>query len=177
MVCAAVLPLGPRPVFQTAASAKLLIVGQAPGARVHATGIPWNDASGDRLRNWLSLARAQFYDRRRVAILPIGLCYPGRLSRGGDASPRLECAPLWQARFRAALPEIRLTLLVGTYAQVHHLGAGKMEDRVRAITESVDYVALPHPSWRTCAWVERRPWFARDVLPILRARIADVMAD
>ncbi|MDH4323756.1 MAG: uracil-DNA glycosylase family protein, partial [Betaproteobacteria bacterium] len=121
-LCAPHLPLGPRPVFLAGASARLLIVGQAPGRRVHETGIPWNDPSGEQLRAWLRMDRAQFYDTTRVAIVPAGLCYPGSGKRG-DLPPRPECAPLWQPRFKAALPGVRLTLLVGMHAQAYHLGA------------------------------------------------------
>ena len=172
-VCAAVLPLGPRPVFRASATARVLIIGQAPGTKVHETGIPWNDKSGDRLRDWLGLDRTVFYDASRIAILPIGFCYPGRLTRGGDAPPRTECAPLWQARFFAAMPDIRLTLLVGSYAQAYHLGKGKLEDRVRDFQRFLPtWFPLPHPSWRTLAWAARRPWFEAETIPALREAIA-----
>jgi uracil-DNA glycosylase len=175
-VCAAHLPLGPRPVVRASASARLLIVGQAPGTKVHATGIPWNDPSGERLRDWLRLPPDLFYDETLVAIVPMGLCYPGRLARGGDAPPRVECAPLWQERFRAAMPEIRVTLLVGSHAVAHHLGPGAMTDRVRAFRDYLPrYFPLPHPSWRTIAWEKRNPWFQSDVLPALRAMVAGII--
>lgn len=175
-VCAAHLPLGPRPVVRASASARLLIVGQAPGTKVHATGIPWNDPSGERLRDWLRLPPDLFYDEALVAIVPMGLCYPGRLARGGDAPPRGECAPLWQERFRAAMPEIRVTLLVGSHAVAHHLGPGAMTDRVRAFRDYLPrYFPLPHPSWRTIAWEKRNPWFQSDVLPALRAMVAGII--
>src|SRR5882724_101097 len=119
------LPLGPRPVLRVSTTARLLIIGQAPGTKVHATGIPWNDPSGERLRSWLAMDRAEFYDESRIAIVPMGLCYPGRLPNGGDAPPRRECAPRWHAAFRAALPEIGLTLLVGSYAIDHYLRGRK----------------------------------------------------
>ena len=141
-VCAAHLPLGPRPVFRASATARLLIVGQAPGTRVHATGIPWNDPSGERLRSWLQLDRDAFYDESRIAIVPMGLCYPGRLPQGGDAPPRRECAPLWRDRLVAAMPDIRLTLLVGTYAQVPHPGAGR-DDRPGAAVPRLPAAVLP----------------------------------
>src|ERR1700734_616267 len=128
-VCAD-LPLGPRPVFRVSPTARLLIIGQAPGTKVHATGIPWNDPSGDRLRSWLQMPKEVFYDTDRVAIVPIGLCYPGRLPNGGDAPPRPECAPLWLNRFTRLMPQIRLTLLVGSYALTHRLGKGGMTERV-----------------------------------------------
>lgn len=175
-VCAGALPLGPRPVFRVGPTARVLIVGQAPGTRVHESGIPWNDPSGDRLRDWLGLDREVFYDENRIAILPMGLCYPGRLPRGGDAPPRPECAPLWQARFRAVLPRIRLTLLVGSYAQTFHLGKGKLEERVRGFRDHLpQFFPLPHPSWRTRAWATRRPWFEAEVIPALRAALADAL--
>jgi uracil-DNA glycosylase len=168
-VCAAHLPLGPRPVFRISATARLLIMGQAPGTKVHATGIPWNDPSGERLRGWLMMDREQFYDQTRIAIVPMGLCYPGRLPNGGDAPPRPECASLWQSRLLETMPEIRLTLLVGGYAQVHVLGKGAMTDRVRAWRDHLPrYFPLPHPSWRTTAWERKNPWFQAEALPELR---------
>ena len=174
-LCAAHLPLGPNPVFRLSPSARLLVVGQAPGTKVHATGIPWNDPSGDRLRQWLALGRDAFYDTARVAILPTGLCYPGRLPRGGDQPPRPECAPAWHPPLLARLPYVRLTLLVGAYAQAYYLG----DRRGTTLTETVrhfhdflpEFLPLPHPSWRTLAWARRNPWFARRVLPELRRRV------
>jgi uracil-DNA glycosylase len=172
-VCAAHLPRGPRPVFRASATARLLIVGQAPGTKVHETGVPWNDPSGDRLRTWLNLDRDRFYDADRIAIVPMGLCYPGRLPNGGDAPPRPECAPLWRDRLLALMPEIRLTLLVGTYALAHVLGRGAMTERVRGFRALLPrYFALPHPSWRTTAWERRNPWFSDEVLPALRDEVA-----
>jgi uracil-DNA glycosylase len=172
-VCAAFLPLGPRPVFRASATARLLIVGQAPGTKVHETGIPWNDPSGDRLRAWLQIDRDEFYDESRIAIAPMGLCYPGRLPRGGDAPPRSECAPLWRDRLLALMPDIQLTLLVGTYALTHVLGRGAMTERVRDFRAHLPaYFALPHPSWRTTEWERRNPWFGDEVLPALREEVA-----
>jgi len=177
-VCAEFLPLGPRPVFRASTTARLLIVGQAPGTKVHATGIPWNDPSGDRLRVWLQMDRDAFYDESRIAIVPMGLCYPGRLPNGGDAPPRPECAPLWWQRLVAAMPAIRLTLLVGTYALTHALGPGPMTDRVRVFRDYLpQYFPLPHPSWRTTAWERKNPWFGAEVLPALRKAVADSLAD
>jgi uracil-DNA glycosylase len=170
------LPLGPRPVFRVSVTARLLIAGQAPGTKVHETGIPWNDPSGDRLRMWLGMSREAFYDDRLIAIVPIGLCYPGRLPNGGDAPPRPECAPLWRARLLALMPELRLTLLVGSYAQVDALGTGSMTDRVRRYAEHLPkFFPLPHPSWRTVAWERRNPWFGEEVLPALRRAVEDVV--
>jgi uracil-DNA glycosylase len=166
--------LEPRPVFRVGAKARLLIVGQAPGRRVHETGLPWNDPSGDVLREWLGLEREVFYDTSRIAIVPIGLCYPGTVD-GADLPPRRECAPLWQPRFRAALPNIELTLLVGGYAQNYYLSSSKkasLAQTVRAYREYLpEFFPLPHPSWRNLGWLKRNPWFAKDVLPALRRRV------
>jgi len=174
-VCAADLPLGPRPVLRARATARLLIVGQAPGTRVHETGIPWNDPSGERLRDWLAVDRATFYDESRIAIVPMGFCYPGRNPRGGDNPPRPECAPLWHAPLLAALPGIGLTLLVGQYAQGHYLGGRRrrnLTETVRAWADyAPEYLPLPHPSWRNTAWLKRNPWFEAELLPELRARV------
>jgi uracil-DNA glycosylase len=175
-VCAAHLPLGPRPVIHVSPTARLLVASQAPGTKVHEAGISFWDNSGDRLRCWMGMDRAEFYDVRRVAILPMGFCYPGRLPNGGDAPPRPECAPLWRARVLAAMPAIRLTLLVGTYAQAAALGAGSMTDRVRNYASYLPQAfPLPHPSWRTGAWERRNPWFTAEVLPALRAAIASAL--
>jgi uracil-DNA glycosylase len=180
-VCAEHLPLGPRPVLRVSTSAQLLIIGQAPGTKVHATGIPWNDPSGERLRGWLEMDRALFYDESRIAIVPMGLCYPGRLPNGGDAPPRPECAPLWQPRLLNAMPAIRLTLLVGSYALNHVLGKGSMTERVRGFRDHLPrYFPLPHPSWRTTGWERQNPWFQAEALPLLRktvARALDVHAN
>lgn len=179
-LCAPLLPLGPRPVLRASATARLLIIGQAPGTRVHETGIPWNDRSGQRLRLWLEMDEATFYDDSLVAILPTGLCYPGRAANGGDLPPRPECAPLWHPKVMALMPDIRLILLVGSYAQ-----AFVLKDRRRpTMTETVrDHAAfgplhwpLPHPSWRTNAWENAHPWFGESVLPALRRRVAEVLA-
>jgi uracil-DNA glycosylase len=172
-ICAAHLPLGPRPIFRVSTTARLLIIGQAPGTKVHETGIPWNDASGDRLRLWLSLSRGDFYDVSRIAIMPMGFCYPGRLSNGGDAPPRPECAPTWHDKFLAHMPNLALTILIGGYAQTRYLGPGaSMTARVRAFAMHPKFFALPHPSWRTLGWERKNPWFQSDVLPALRAAIA-----
>ena len=170
--CEAVLPLGPRPVFRVSDTARILIASQAPGTKVHMTGLPFNDASGDRLRGWLNMDRALFYDESRVAIVPMGLCYPGRLHNGGDAPPRTECAPLWFDRFTRLMPQIRLTLLVGSYALTHRLGKGPMTDRVMRWREcGPAIIPLPHPSWRTGGWERRNPWFGRELLPALRQAV------
>ena len=171
--CAGVLPLGARPVFQVSPTASLIIASQAPGTKVHASGVPFSDTSGDRLREWTGLSDAQFYDAARVAILPMGLCYPGRASNGGDAPPRPECAPLWRDRLLAAMPAVRLTLLVGNYAQANALGPGVVSQRVRDFRKYLPrYFPLRHPSWRSRIWAERNPWFAAEVLPALREAVA-----
>ena len=173
-LCAGSLPFGPKPVFLVGRRARLLIVGQAPGRRVHETGIPWNDPSGDVLRDWLKLDRAHFYDTKRVAIVPAGLCYPGTVD-GADLPPCRECAPTWQPRFRAALPDVGLTLLVGSYAQAFYLKDRRKKgvaETVRAFRDYLpDYFVLPHPSWRNKAWLKKNPWFAAEVIPSLRRRV------
>ena len=172
--CENELPQAPKPIFRVGKRARLLIVGQAPGRRVHETGIPWNDPSGEVLRGWLALDREAFYDTSRIAIVPVGLCYPGTVD-GADLPPCRECAPLWQPRFRAALPDIRLTLLVGAYAQAFYLQERRkktLADTVRAWRDYLpEFFPLPHPSWRNIGWLERNPWFAKDVLPALRRRV------
>ena len=174
-ICEAQLPLGPRPVLRAGASARLMIVGQAPGTKVHESGVPWNDRSGERLRDWLALAHDAFYDESRVAIVPMGFCYPGRDPRGGDSPPRPECAPLWHPPLVAALPNVALTLLVGLYAQARYLGPrrkGTLTETVRAWRDyAPDYLPLPHPSWRNTAWLKKNPWFEAELLPELRRRI------
>jgi uracil-DNA glycosylase len=178
--CAADLPLGPRPVVRMAPSARLLIIGQAPGTRVHATGIPWNDRSGDQLRAWLGLDRDTFYDEHRIAIMPMGFCYPGRDPRGGDSPPRPECAPLWHDRLLRRLPAVELTLLVGQYAQARYLGTRRkatLTGTVQAWAEYLPggYLPLPHPSWRNTGWQKKQPWFAAELLPVLRERVARLL--
>jgi uracil-DNA glycosylase len=186
-VCARYLPAGPRPVLRASVSARLMIIGQAPGIRVHETGIPWNDRSGDRLRDWLRLDREAFYDERRVAIMPMGFCYPGTDPRGGDYPPRPECAPLWHDRLLALMPEIRLVLLVGSYAQARYLSPylreGKAGGPRATMTRIVAgwrefpsrFMPLPHPSWRNTAWLRRNPWFEAELLPELRSRVAELV--
>lgn len=173
--CAASLPHEPRPVLRAAASARLLIVGQAPGTKVHMTGIPWNDRSGDRLREWLEIERDVFYDERRIAIVPMGFCFPGSSPSGADLPPRPECALLWHARLAALLPRIELTLLVGLYAQAHYLGRRRRLSLTQTVAAWRDYLPeyfpLPHPSWRNTAWLRKNPWFAHELLPELRARL------
>lgn len=172
------LPLGPRPVLRASTTARLLIVGQAPGTRVHASGIPWDDPSGDRLRAWLGLDRATFYDERRIAIVPMGLCYPGR-GRAGDLPPRPECAPRWHARIVAQLPALELILLVGRYAQDHYLGPQRaaLAARIRdwpAATARL--LPLVHPSPRNRRWLRDNPWFETELIPVYRRRVAECLA-
>jgi uracil-DNA glycosylase len=179
--CEAHLPLGPRPVVRMAPGARLLIIGQAPGTKVHESGVPWNDASGDRLREWLNIDRDVFYDPSKVAIMPMGFCYPGRNPKGGDLPPRPECAPQWHDRLLGFLPDIRLTLLVGSYAQNRYLAETKsrtMTETVRDFRKHLDtgYLPTPHPSWRTNAWQKKNPWFDTELLPVLRDRAAALVA-
>jgi uracil-DNA glycosylase len=175
-VCAAALPLGPRPIVQAGAKAMVLIIGQAPGAKVHESGIPWDDPSGERLRGWSGIEASVFYDPERVALMPMGFCYPGAEKGAGDNPPRPECAPLWHARLRAALPDIRLTLLVGQYAQKAYLkphGWTGMTGAVRGFgSYPTALFPLPHPSWRSTGWMRRNSWFEAETLPALRARVA-----
>lgn len=169
--CEAHLPLGPRPVLRVSSEAQILVVGQAPGTRVHETGIPWNDPSGDRLRQWLAVDRETFYDERQFAIIPMGYCYPGR-GPSGDLPPRSECAELWLDDLLDHLPQRKLTLLIGQYAQSHYLGRRRKETltaTVRAWREYLpEFVPLPHPSGRNNLWLRRNPWFEQEVVPALR---------
>jgi len=179
-LCEANLPLPPRPVLRASATARLLIVGQAPGTLVHASGIPWNDASGMRLRGWLGVDRDAFYDESKVAIVPMGFCYPGRGSTG-DLPPRPECSQTWHPRLLPMLPNIQLVLAIGQYAQVYFLDA----TRKKSLTDSVQawreyaprYFPLPHPSPRNVAWFKHNPWFDAEVVPALRERVATVLKD
>ena len=174
--CAHALPLGPRPILQLSTNATILVASQAPGSKVHQTGVPFSDASGDRLREWMGLSSHEFYDESTIAIMPMGFCYPGR-SRGGDAPPRAECVHLWRDPLLQLLPAVQLTLLVGTHAQHHVLGPGALTPRVRNFRDYLpDYFALPHPSWRSRIWEEKNPWFREDVLPALRSAIERVRA-
>jgi uracil-DNA glycosylase len=173
-ICEAHLPLGPRPVLRASATARLLIVGQAPGTKVHETGIPFNDPSGDRLRDWLGLDRAAFYDESFLAIVPMEFCYPGK-GPSGDAPPRPECAPQWHAPLRAAMPKIGLTLLVGAYAQAHYLG-DRREKTLAATVQNYqtylpEFLPTPHPSPRNLLWLRKNPWFEAEVVPDLQKRV------
>lgn len=174
--CENSLPLGPNPVVRASCSARLVIIGQAPGTRVHATGIPWNDPSGDRLRQWLQLEPDTFYDESRIAIVPMGFCYPGR-GKSGDLPPPPDCAPLWHERLMRQMPALELVLLVGSYAQAHYLD-GKRETLTSRVkrweTFAPRYFPLPHPSPRNTLWLRRNPWFEADVVPALRARVTAI---
>ena len=171
--CSEHLPLGPRPVLETERSARILIAGQAPGTRVHETGIPWDDPSGERLREWMRIDRETFYDSSRIAIIPMGFCYPGR-GKSGDLPPRPECADLWRDKLMAELPNIELVITIGQYAQAYHLA----DLRKPKLTETVrnwrdydkKYVPLPHPSPRNNIWLKKNAWFEKELLPVLRRR-------
>jgi uracil-DNA glycosylase len=157
--------------------ARILLIGQAPGTAVHESGVPWDDASGDHLREWMCLSREDFYASKRIAIMPMGFCYPGKKT-GGDAPPRPECAPLWHDRIREALPDTRLTLLIGRYAHRYYLGAGarNVTETVRSFRETLPgQLPLPHPSWRSKIWMAKNPWFERDVLPELRRLVRKLL--
>ncbi len=178
--CESRLAHGARPVLQASASARLCIVGQAPGLRVHETGLSFNDRSGDRLREWMGIERAVFYDPSKVAIAAMAFCFPGYDADGGDLPPRKECAPAWRERLFAALPPFELTLLVGRHAQAWHLGSRAKPTLTQTVQAWRDYapryIALPHPSWRNTGWLKRHPWFTHDVLPYLRMRVAGLLA-
>ena len=177
-VCEKHLPFLPKPVLRASESASLLIVGQAPGQRVHQTGIPWNDPSGDRLRKWLNLSRDEFYDEKRIAIIPTGLCYPGKGDHG-DLPPRPECAPLWHPPLLELLPKIQLILLVGSYAQTFYLkerARPTLAETVRAYRNYLPLLLpLPHPSPRNQRWFQKHPWFEKEVIPFLRKSIRGVL--
>jgi uracil-DNA glycosylase len=176
-ICAAHLPHGPRPILQLHERARILVAAQAPGRKAHASGTPFTDVSGDRLREWMGIPAETFYDASRVAIVPMGLCFPGA-GKGGDLPPRPECAVAWQGKLLHPLRNLELTLVIGRYAQAYHL------QRHTSVTSAVEawrerwpaIVPLPHPSPRNKAWLLRNPWFERELLPALRARIAEILA-
>lgn len=179
-ICAEVLPHEPRPVVQAGAGARVAVIGQAPGRAVHETGIPWNDPSGRRLRAWLELDEAKFYDADRIALVPMGFCFPGS-GRSGDRPPRPECAPTWHPPLWEAMEEVRLRILVGRHAVGRYLPevTGSLADAVRAAAEVPEggTVVLPHPSPRNQRWPKAHPWFERDVLPWVRRRVAQALAE
>ncbi len=189
-LCAAHLPLGSRPIIQLHPSARILIAGQAPGRKVHETGLPFNDASGDRLRTWLGVSREVFYDAKQVAILPMGFCFPGT-AKSGDLPPRSECAPAWRAGLLSHLTDLKLTLVIGQYAQAYHLA-----NEAASVTEAVlawqnefganvlprqnkgaDTIPLPHPSPRNNLWLKRNPWFEKELIPVLQTRVSEALED
>ncbi len=176
-ICAAVLPLGPRPVLQFDPGARILIAGQAPGIKVHTSGVPYTDASGDRLRQWLGVSPEEFYDPAVIAILPMGMCYPGR-GPSGDLPPRPECAPAWRSRLVAELTDVRLTLVIGQYAMAYHLpqARGTLTSTVLGWREHwPDVVPLPHPSPRNNIWLAKNPWFEAQLVPVLQERVQGVL--
>ncbi|PXX90900.1 uracil-DNA glycosylase [Marinobacter vulgaris] len=177
-ICESQLPLEPRPVIQISRASRILVVGQAPGRRVHETGLPFNDPSGDRLRDWMGITRGTFYDEEQLAILPMGFCYPGT-GKSGDLPPRPECAPAWRELLLERLEHIELTLAIGQYAHAWHLPGKKLPvtERVRRWRELwPDILPLPHPSPRNNLWLRRNPWFEEEVIPQLRKRVADILA-
>ena len=177
-ICEAHLPLGPRPVVTVHPEARLLIIGQAPGTKVHASGVPWDDQSGKNLRRWLNMTNEEFYDETKVGIVPMGFCYPGK-GKSGDLPPRPECAPQWHEQLHDQMPKIGLTLLIGQYAQQYYLG----DDCPRTLTETVrqfdtwfpKYLPLPHPSPRNGVWIKRNPWFEQDLVPVLQEKVAEIL--
>jgi len=169
------LPHEPRPVLRGSRSARLCIAGQAPGTRVHASGMPFADPSGERLRDWMGVTPDEFYDTSRIAIVPMGFCFPGLDAKGGDLPPRRECAAAWREDLFALMPNVELTLMVGQYAQSWHLGRRKKESLTATVTAWRDYlpdaIPLPHPSWRNNAWIKKHPWFEGELLPVLRREV------
>lgn len=177
-VCKDYLPLGPRPVVAASESCSILIIGQAPGSKVHKTGIPWDDPSGDRLRDWMGVDKSIFHDSSKIALVPMGFCYPGK-GKSGDLPPRPECAPLWHKLLLDSMPHIKLTLLFGQYAQHYYL----KDQAKKTLTETVqnfeeyapDYLPMPHPSPRNNIWLKKNPWFQQKLLPELKSRIKELI--
>lgn len=178
------LPHEPRPVFAVSTEAKILIAGQAPGTKVHASGVPFQDRSGDTLRQWLGIDKQTFYDPAKFAILPMGFCFPGQDNKGSDLPPRPECAPAWRQQFLDLMPQVKLLLAIGQYAQAWHLGpnrgktlTGTVADwrRIYEQSERPKIIPLPHPSWRSTIWIRKNPWFEVELLPKLRERIAELI--
>jgi uracil-DNA glycosylase len=178
------LPHAPRPVLRVSRKARLAVCSQAPGTRVHASGVPFTDASGDRLRDWMGVTPQEFYDEDRVAVIPMGFCFPGQDEKGADLPPRKECSRLWHPDLFAALPQFELVLAIGTYAQRFHLGGAAgaslqatMRDWRKHLRRQAPYpvLPLPHPSWRNNAWLTRNPWFEAELLPVLRKRVRGLL--
>lgn len=176
-ICAAELPLGPRPVLQVAAGARIVIIGQAPGRRVHESGVPWDDPSGERLRTWLGVDRDTLYDPDQIALLPMGFCYPGT-GRSGDLPPRPECAPTWHPRILDQLSTDPLTILIGRYAQARYLPgrAATLTETVRSWRDHLPTIVLPHPSPRNQRWLASNPWFEAELIPALHPLVASHLA-
>jgi uracil-DNA glycosylase len=181
MVCADFLPLGPKPIIRARdPAARIVLISQAPGTRVHASGVPWNDASGRRLRDWMGLDANIFHDESQVAILPMGLCYPGK-GKGGDKPPRPECAPLWHEKVLRHLPKRRLTILIGAYAQARYLGTSRKSNLRETVMAWRDYVGagylpLVHPSPRNQGWLKQNPWFEAELVPELKVQINQALS-
>ncbi len=177
-VCKSHLPLGPRPVVAAHPIARIVIIGQAPGTKVHQTGIPWDDPSGKQLRSWLSILDSVFYDESKIALMPMGFCYPGR-GKGGDLPPRPECAPLWHSALLKCMPSLELIILIGTYSQHYYLGKtakATLTETVKSFQEYLPkYFPLPHPSPRNRFWQSKNPWFGQEVVPILQERVAHIL--
>ena len=178
-ICAAHLPHAPRPVLSATTRARILIAGHAPGIRVHRSGVPWDDPSGDRLRGWLGIGRDTFYDPTRFAIIPMGFCYPGTVKGSGDLPPRPECAETWHRQLMQTLPQVEFTIVLGRYAQEWHLGKGRRTTLTETVAGWNDYMPrylpLPHPSGRNNGWLARNPWFGSEVIPALRHRVASLL--
>lgn len=173
------MPHEPRPVLQVSSTARIMIAGQAPGTRVHASGKPFTDPSGDRLRDWMGIDEEVFYNPGKLAIVPMGFCFPGLDAKGGDLPPRTECAPLWRAKLMQAMPQIKLVLAIGMYAQKWHMGnlqKSTLTETVRNWRQyqemtPVSVIPMPHPSWRNTGWLKKNPWFVSDLLPVLKADV------
>lgn len=180
-LCAADLPLGPRPVVRGSPAARILIIGQAPGTKVHKTGIPWNDPSGERLRTWMGVSKDLFYDESLFAIMPMGFCYPGRLDKGGDRPPEPRCAPKWHDLLLQSFENVQLTLLAGRYAQARYLGASGHKTLRDTVFHWQDYLPkgyfpLPHPSWRVAGFIKKNPWFEEQCVPDLKRQINHILS-
>ncbi|MEX0838743.1 MAG: uracil-DNA glycosylase family protein [Parvibaculum sp.] len=175
------LPHEPRPVLRVSRTARLCIVGQAPGTRVHASGTPFTDPSGDRLRDWMGVTPDEFYDVSRIAIVPMGFCFPGLDAKGGDLPPRRECADRWRHELFELMPQLELTLLVGQYAQAWHLEKTRKENLTATVAAWKEYLPralpLPHPSWRNNTWIKKNPWFEAELLPMLKREIRRLVGD
>ena len=178
------LPHDPRPVLQASATARVLIAGQAPGTRVHASGRPFTDPSGERLRSWMGIGESVFYDASRIAIVPMGFCFPGLDAKGGDLPPRRECAPAWRQQLMQAMPQVEYVLAIGMYAQAWHLGGEQKKTLTETVRHWREYHArqpvrimpMPHPSWRNTGWLKKNPWFEAELLPVLKQDVERLVA-